>query len=687
MSFQIGTNVRYDYNGKIGQITGNNHGRLWEVRFGPAETVFIPETELIEFIPNQGPRSLFAQRCFSSIDDFRKIFCQLRLSGELTNLMYSMGNEKTKFFPHQFVPVLKFLSADRNRLLIADEVGLGKTIEAMYIWQELRTRDNAHRLLIVAPAILKEKWIHDVGQYFDIHLQEVNANGLRSAIANNNRHLALVASIQALRINEPLIDDFNENEGRDPLFDLVIVDEAHYMRNSETHSFKLGEALRSVSRNFLLLSATPIQTGASNLYNLLRLLAPGDFRTFNEFEKLLYDLKPLVRLANAVDRRDKPETIRQLLIAALNTEAHCGDSDLLRLKHDFQALVATDNETKEHRSQRLRIVENLKSKYFYAPFVTRMRKRDVFEHRTKRTAVTIDFGLSPVEEQFYNRVTRYLVAQDNGENFQTFRLIARQRQMASCMPAALRTWRQESLDSGHQMHDVEENVFMEIEFENEESALARQSIPMPSFDEFSLDELERTDTKFRCVLEHISSILKSDPSDKIIVFSFFRGTVNYLVSRFSSCGINTEFILGGLSPDEKRSRIDRFANGSANILVSSEVGSEGIDLQFARIEINYDLPWNPMRVEQRIGRIDRIGQIHPEIFIYNAYCSKTIEDRVLSKLHRRIRLFEDVLGDVEDILGPTVEDIELKTFRLGASELSDEQIELMLKQGSVLEEC
>ena len=682
--FTPGETVRYVIDGQIGQITGNCRGTRWEVNFGMAVRLFIQEMHLQPVAADVSIHEKFNQRAFLGIEDFRKVFSRIRLSGELTNLMYSMGNKQTQFLPHQFVPVLKFLSADQGRLLIADEVGLGKTIEAMYIWQELRARDNACRLLIVAPAILKDKWLKDVSVYFNIDLFPVSADTLLKTLERGPRRpFATLASLQGLRGNEELLEWLEGREADDPVFDLVIVDEAHYLRNEQTRSYRLGEALRSTSRNLLLLSATPIQTGAKNFFNLLRLLEPGEFRNENEFNRMLYEFRPLVRLTNAVDRRESSETIRAELNCARQAPPLAKDRDLLNLEGNLEMLAAGGEESAEHRKTRLRLVENLKAKYFYAPFVTRMRKRDVFEHRATRHVATIAFDLSDIEKRFYDAVTEYLLQQEEDyrldDDFQriffTFLLIARQRQIASCMPAALRTWREETC-----VADWDENGEDNVEdFEFSGDLANGRRVPMPGFDDFDLDELERADTKFREVLSTIRQILQNDPAEKIVVFSFFRGTVKYLTARFKRCGIAAESILGGLSPGEKAARLDRFRTGDANILVSSEVGSEGIDLQFSRTEINYDLPWNPMRVEQRIGRIDRIGQKSPDLYIYNAFCSSTIEDRVLQRLHERIRLFEDVLGDVEEILGPTIRNFELETF-LHGRELTEEDIARMMDE-------
>ena len=185
---------------------------------------------------------------------------------------------------------------------------------------------------------------------------------------------------------------------------------------------------------------------------------------------------------------------------------------------------------------------------------------------------------------------------------------------------------------------------------------------MPYFENIDLSALIRQDTKFQRVLKMILSLLQSNPNEKIVIFSFFRGTVEYLYRYLTKAGIRCALIMGGMKDYEKTECLMNFRDRNINVLVSTEVGSEGIDLQFAKYEINYDLPWNPMRLEQRIGRLDRIGQESPNIYIFNAFCRDTIEDRILSRLYDRIQVFKDSIGDLEEILGEVIQSLELDVF-------------------------
>ncbi len=666
--FKVNDMVLYSADNRVGVITGKyrEQGDKWQVRFNGVELLYVPGEKLTHVNGKEDVYDLFQEGRFQGISDYRRSLYRYRMSGRLTNIMYSMDNAVASFHAHQFIPVIKFLESYTDRLLIADEVGLGKTIEAMYIWEELRARKNARRLLVVVPAVLRDKWKGDIKKFFGIEADIVSAQGRQEATTVLSKirdarkdaartSFALIVSLEGLRIANEVRKVLDECKDVELLFDLVIIDEAHYLRNSDTEGFKTGEALRDVAKHMLLLSATPIQTSSDNFFNLLSLLAPEDFADRSTFDAQLMENRPLVRLSNALERNDKPESVRVALDGALATEVFANDEDLKRLRENFDAIVSDT-----HR--RVRMIHRIKGKYFYSGLVTRSRKRDVFPNRTQRNVVSVNFKLNDYERKFYEEVSGYLRNADDGRNvFSSFRLIARQRQMASCIPAALRSWRGLGTDD-----DFDEEIAAEGDRD-----FARMA-NMPQFEEYDLEQLELNDSKFARIDDELERILKENPKEKVIIFSFFRNTVRYLYERLRNAGFSVDYIMGGLTLEEKTKRINAFHDTDTNILVSSEVGSEGIDLQFARYELNYDLPWNPMRLEQRIGRIDRIGQESDQIFICNAYCENTIEDRVLARLYQRIEVFRNVIGDLEEVMGEQIKNFEVNVFRSG--EMTEEQI-------------
>ena len=673
--FINGQRVRYTYNNTYGIIIKKNDiGDYYKVKFNEGDIKNIPNN-LLEDAPEEiDIFELFRTGKFQGIKEFRKTIYNQRLSGELTNILYSMNNAVTEFLPHQFIPVTKFLESYTDRLLIADEVGLGKTIEALYIWEELKIRNNAQRLIIVVPAMLRDKWKADLKKYFDIDGLIVKAEKeenlfekIQNALQNpNTERFVLIISLEAIRKSEKIKKLLDDNQDINRIFDLVIIDEAHKLRNSSTMSYKIGEALRDVAESFLLLSATPIQTHSDNLFNLLSLLSPEDFFDKSMFEMQLKANIPLVRLTNALDRNDGKDIVQaNLADLLLENKSFYNDNDIIFISNHYDELEKDIN-------KRIEMVGKLKEKFFYSNYFTRTRKRDVLEKRTERKPLAINFPYSEYEKKYYDTVSNYLRNHKDKKTFSVFRLIMRQRQMASCLPASLRTWRKQGIIDNLEKNLDDDYIFDDLDPEND-SLQNISGVSMPSFDEFDLDYLEKNDSKFLSILSKIKDIIKRNRKEKIIIFSFFRGTVEYVYQHLNENGIPSLYIIGGMRSDEKNSQIMNFRDKDYNVLVSSEVGAEGIDLQFAKYEINYDLPWNPMLLEQRIGRIDRIGQKSKYIYIFNAFSENTIEDKILLRLYERINGFKDSIGDIEEILGPLIRDLEIDIFI--NNNLTDEQIQ------------
>ncbi|GHU97606.1 hypothetical protein FACS189483_04070 [Spirochaetia bacterium] len=685
MSFIRGDRVRDNFSNKIGFITGNKQPigatLLWEVTFGQFEKTFVENEQLTLINDTDDKFVSFSENRFGGVSELRSLLSQIRLNGQLTNIFYSMHNSSTKFMPHQFKPVMKFIQSTTGRLLIADEVGLGKTIEAIYIWKELVTREHAKQLLIVAPSMLCSKWEDDLREKFSLGSEIVNASTLLKKLKERNFHsnsFIYIISLEGIRYKDigdekasyssrgqlSLYFEQMSAINRENLFDLVIIDEAHYLRNEVTASFKTGNRLRDVSQYLLLLSATPIQTGEENLFNLLRLLSPEEYYDYYTFSDLLSDNQKLVSLANSIRKNENFNAIKNKLEDVSGT-AFFGDDELWNKIDENLNTISRDNE------MRLKYFHQINEKYFYSQYLSRTRKRDAFKERILREPYTIYVDFTDQEKEIYHKVTTHLqnIASEY-KNALIFTIIARQRQMTSCMPAAIKYWN-------------DKNILEELSFEDFGLIDVEEKINSGSIDykniytDLGNDLLQKiviNDSKYNKLLVCLKNIFEDDKNEKIIIFSFYRYSIEYLFERLTKDGYKCLKIMGGLG-GEKNEIIKRFKeNKSINILISSEVGSEGIDLQFSSVEINYDLPWNPMRLEQRIGRIDRIGQEKKKIRIYNMTCRDTIEDRVLDKLYKRIKIFTNTIGDIEQILGDQISKLAIDLFRADLNEGQKEEI-------------
>ena len=338
------------------------------------------------------------------------------LSGRLANLIYSLNTTNTQFLAYQFKPVLQFLDSPSNGILIADEVGLGKTIEAGLIWTELRARVDAKRLLVICPAMLREKWKPNSpsasGERGDCRCTRP-ARPPAERTRTPQQQFALIASMQGLRPAKGWNDDeepsqattaklarfLNEADLEEPLLDMLIIDEAHYLRNDETATHRLARLLRPVVQSMVMLSATPIQLRSDDLFNLLNLIDEDSFPFPTSFQYSLQENAPIVALrdrilSHVVTPTDFVETLREAVGGRI-----FGDN--AQLEHLINhPPSAEDLSSPRGRSE---IADQLDRINPLTKVVTRTLKRDVQEMRVQRDPVTIRVEMNPIEREFYDQ--------------------------------------------------------------------------------------------------------------------------------------------------------------------------------------------------------------------------------------------------------------------------------------------
>ncbi|AFY66688.1 DISARM system SNF2-like helicase DrmD [Geitlerinema sp. PCC 7407] len=680
--------------GKQGKTTGKvvgSAGRLLvEVDFGPNEKKLRKFEQLEPVVKIEGIQDLLRKGSYGSLSDLRRILIYEKVKGQLTNILYSMESSNTQFYPHQFKPVLKFLDSPVGRLLIADEVGLGKTIEATFIWKELQARQDARRLLILCPAMLREKWKADLQNRFSVDAELINAQGLRDKVKRmlqnrsmqSNSSFIHIASLEGTRPPKRWIEPettspraelarlLDQNPATDEfsIFDLVIIDEAHYLRNQETSNNTLGQLLRDASRHLVLLTATPIQISNVNLFQLLHLVSPEDFEYQQIFEDMIRANRHIINAQNALEQSE-PDTYSLLesLSEARSNQYFRANSRLANLEGEVRKGDAPDLE------KIIQWRQTLESCSLLGQFMTRSRKRDVLENRVKRSPQPLTISFSLIEKQIYNHISHQIrkLARDQ-TGIALFSLIVRQRQMASCMVAALREWKAKGILRQYVNTDNEslaENLWEDlgILFDEEEASEYQYPFSEIDFSDEDLEQLKTNDSKYQELIKLLRKELSRNPKEKFVLFAYFRGTLEYLRERLEEDRISSCIIHGGIA-SSKDSILKLFKDTNISVLLSSEVGSEGIDLQFCRFLINYDLPWNPMRVEQRIGRLDRLGQTANRISIIHYVINDTVEERILNKLYDRIDVFRESIGDLEEILGDKTETLILDLLNPDLSE-------------------
>ncbi len=471
-------------------------------------------------------------------------------------------------FEHQVQTARRVINELHGRALLADEVGLGKTIEAGLILKEYLVRGLVKRALILVPASLVLQWTRELNEKFSI-----------PAFAQRNEwswtnYDVVVASIDTTK-REPHRSTVLEQE-----YDLVIVDEAHKLKNQKTRNWQFINQVRK--KYLLLVTATPVQNDMRELYNLIHLLRPGQLGTQETFA------------SNYIEKKRSPKNPQ-----ALRTAVH---EIMIRNQRQAAQLEFTE-----------RIVE------------------------------AIPLSLSKEEAGLYDAVTHFIrdeYTRRKEAHRSVLSLVTLQREICSSSYAAMCTL--ETMMKDKRISVEEKMTLQEI---------YHQAEAVPTY------------TKVGRVIDMVKNI-----NDKVIIFTEYRATQDFLLYMLQQSGIKAVLYRGGYKRGKKDWMKDLFEH-KAQVLIATEAGGEGINLQFCNQVINFDLPWNPMRIEQRIGRVHRLGQTRP-VYIYNFATMGTIEEHIVMLLQDKIRMFELIIGELDVILGPkTFENDVMTTFMESQSDV------------------
>lgn len=461
---------------------------------------------------------------------------------------------------YQLATVRHVLKNLRGRALLCDEVGLGKTIEAGLIMLEYLLRDLVRRVLILTPPSLVEQWRTEMHIRFNLDFTTYDAPAFKSASKPWTTFPRIIASIDTAK-RTPHKDMILDSQ-----YDMVIVDEAHHLKNKRTLAHQLVSRLKK--KYILLLTATPVENNLDELFNLITLLQPGHLDTAASFKK------KYVTRGDPLKPRN-PEHLKKLVREVM----------------------------------------------------VRNRRSQTGVISARRHAEIVEVTLSPEEMAFYRRLTSFIrghYSQKVGGatgGVNQFVLKTLQREVGSSIEAVLPT-----------LAKIAAN-------ENNPPALRHLTEALAAQAE-RLTQRAKAGALVR-LLEKIQ--------EKALVFTSFRKTQRFLADMLRREGLEVAELHGGMRRAEKEKNVQSFYE-SARVLVSTENGSEGRNLQFCNIMINYDLPWNPMRIEQRIGRIHRLGQTK-DVYIYNLSAAGTVEAHILELLDAKINMFQLVIGELDMILG------------------------------------
>jgi superfamily II DNA or RNA helicase len=606
--------------------------------------------------------------------DLRAHLTSLQILSPSTANLFSLRSGRVQFVPYQYRPVLKLIRSDRPRLLIADEVGVGKTIEAGLIIKELRARMDLSSVLIICPKALvaERKWVVEMKR-FDEHFTALDGRLLRHCLKETHLEGAWPEQYAKAILPFSLFDSdlvfgrSGRGKSKDqgllsldppPKFDLVIVDEAHYIRNSETFQHHGVRYFCDNAEAVLFLTATPVQLESQDLYTLLNVLRPDLVMDHASFEQMA---APNRHINTGVKHcRVAAKAWQQEARASLDEVAQTEWGRLfLRESPAFQRIYDRLQGDPIPDVERVTLIHAVEELYTFSPLINRTRRRDIGEFTTRKPeTVTIDF--TPAQKKLHDGlldVIARILAFCHGQQNVKFMMTTIRRQAASCLyglAPLLKDTLTGKLNRLELMEASDEELDADLSFVDQ----VRTDIEGLLEQARDLDPHDPKVEAFVSVLTDKSKL----PNNKAIVFSTFRHTLAYLAQHTEPTGLRFGLIHGDV-PDEVRADIrHRFALHRENpdaldVMLSSEVGCEGLDFQFCDFLINYDLPWNPMRIEQRIGRIDRYGQKSETVAIVNFVTPGTVDADIYERCLWRIGVFQHAIGGNEEILGEITQEL------------------------------
>ena len=602
---------------------------------------------------------------------------------QLHDDLVSLGHTRVDVKPHQVGVVHRVITNYPHRFLLCDEVGLGKTIEAGMILKELRTRGIVKRCLIIVPPNLRRQWQFELKTKFNEVFSILDSDTVRHLQRTEGFTDNPFARYDSVIVSDAWVtSDPRSKEVRQVDWDMIIVDEAHHVRSTRqgnrittTRLYRLvrdlADPARAGKRSLLFLTATPMQLQTHELYSLVELLDPVLFSSEDHFEDHRRRARGLSQLVEQLSEGypipgEEPSTTLERVGGWLGLPERRVQERLERSAHERETLC-----------------RELADRHLLSEILIRNRKKEVGgfmpRHAYRWTVTLTDderVALALVEDYVQHG---FALAESERENAFAFVMVLFQKLMASSIRALSRSLagrRDRLLARAAPLR--RSATMLEQIFEERESAGEIAEANLHEAEAAELDALVKTlealpgDSKGEEFIRQMTILFDEDPEAKVLVFTEFRETQNYLrelLDRASRpnrpVGIN--LFHGQLKPMAKDDAVESFRLGSGpQVLVSTEAGGEGRNFQFCHYLVNYDLPWNPMRVEQRIGRVDRIGQQHV-VQVFNLYSEGTIEERVLDVLEKRINAFEDTVGGLDPILGDTEDNLR-KILRRAPSE-------------------
>lgn len=598
------------------------------------------------------------------IDFFLK---QLSYQFPLENSGGKLSNSKTDLLPHQILLTHQVVNGRRRRFLIADEVGLGKTIEVGMIIRELVSRGEARRILVVCPAGLTANWRKELKECFRVYFDVFGEDFTDASYQTWERHNLVIVSIDTLKKPQRL-----EKMMMGPDWDLIVFDEAHHLTRKKygkkvdvTQNYRLAERVKGKTRDLFFLTATPHQGDAFQFWSLIQLLDDQLFEApdaMQENRGLLGRVMFRRNKREVTDVQGNPIFMRRQVITQKfqlsMREQKFYDKLTEYLKEGYNAAgFGQDKTTKQQRAVGF-VMATFQKIMSSSPRAIKqaLRRRLIALYARKQMVFESGFhgGLSKPEvstkivhyQELMRRVVADLLSFTKGEIDYTEAdaYITALKQRLRKRPKFEEEVTQWALDAAEAEDEVLES---EANIPNEEEKVGE------------LIELvdDRADRKFDTLIRAVEELRREKKDEKMIVFTQYLETLYFLQGEMGKYYPPEKIaILKGGPLEEKIAACESFwdENG-AQFLLSTTAGGEGINLQVCRILFNYDLPWNPMAVEQRIGRIHRYGQMETAQ-VYNLVAEGTIEEKVYGILEEKLLEIARTIGKVDAVTGEATED-------------------------------
>lgn len=632
-----------------------------------------------------------------SLTEMRSYLTAYQINNPSSQNLYSLNSARIDFVPYQFRPALKMIHADEPRILIADSVGVGKTIEAGLIIKELEARSDLERVLVICPKplVAERKWELEMKR-FDEEFISLDGATLRQIISDTDRDGDWPVRFNKAIIPYSILDSkvYNGEIGRrnrifglseldpEPHFDLVIVDEAHHIRNGsddkeKAFAYKCTKYFCDHADAVVMLTATPLQTSDNDLFTLLNVLRPDivvDKDTFEMMSRPNANISRAVHLVRAMEEDWNEKASTELLDLQ---KTQWGDN-VIAENPLYNDILRRLESNEIDREERVKLISDIESLHSFGTMLNRTRRRDIQDFCVRRSH-TVSTSFTEYQQTLHDELLFFeheALSTLHNANSVAFMISTIRRQAASCIfglapyirDIISRRLMQLDYDPDSLINDVDEKSLNTI------SSLAKKVLMLA-------DKLPEKDPKFEETYDIIRK-KQEQSNNKIMIFSTFRHTLSYLKRKLSECGLRVEQIDGSVKDDTRYELKSRFELSRENeyaidILLFTEVGSEGLDYQFCDMMINYDLPWNPMKIEQRIGRIDRRGQLSDVVNIYNIITEGTVDADIYHRCLMRIGVFERSIGDCKEILGQIASGIDYIVYD---TNLTDEERNIKLEQ-------